>query len=59
MPGVKLVGPLPPELQRYTVYVAAPVSASQKISLVTSFIAHLSSPAARERLAQAGYTSPE
>ena len=59
VPGVKLVGPLPPELQKYTVYVAAPVSGSRKVSVVAEFIKHLSGAQARERLAQAGYTSPE
>jgi molybdate transport system substrate-binding protein len=57
--GVKLVGELPRELQKYTVYVAAPVSSSGKISLVNDFIRHLGGPQARSRLAQAGYTSPE
>ena len=59
VPGVKLVGPLPAELQKYTVYVAAPVSGSRKVSVVAEFIKHLSGAQARERLAQAGYTSPE
>jgi molybdate transport system substrate-binding protein len=59
VPGVKLVGPLPPELQKYTVYVAVAVAGSAKASLVNQFIVHLTGPQARERLAQAGYTSPE
>ena len=54
--GVKLVGELPRELQKYTVYVAAPVSDSP---LVAGFIAHLTGAQARGRLAQAGYTPPE
>jgi molybdate transport system substrate-binding protein len=54
--GVKLVGELPRELQKYTVYVAAPVTDSR---LVLDFIDHLSGPDARKRLAQAGYTAPE
>jgi molybdate transport system substrate-binding protein len=54
--GVKLVGELPRELQKYTVYVAAPVSESR---LVADFIDHLTGPQARKRLAQAGYTAPE
>jgi molybdate transport system substrate-binding protein len=54
--GVKLVGELPRELQKYTVYVAAPVSESK---LAADFIAHLTGPEARKRLAQAGYTAPE
>jgi ABC-type molybdate transport system substrate-binding protein len=56
---VKLAGPLPPELQKYTVYVAVPVSASAKFPVVSQFIAHLTNAQARERLAQAGYTPPE
>jgi molybdate transport system substrate-binding protein len=54
--GVKLVGELPRELQKYTVYVAAPVKPSR---LVLDFIDHLTGPEARARLAQAGYTVPE
>jgi molybdate transport system substrate-binding protein len=54
--GVKLAGPLPGELQKYTTYVAAPVRDSRR---VLDFIDHLSGPEARARLAQAGYTAPE
>ena len=54
--GVKLVGELPRELQKYTVYVAVPVKPSRA---VLDFIDHLTGPQARERLAQAGYTAPE
>jgi molybdate transport system substrate-binding protein len=54
--GVKLVGELPRELQKYTVYVAVPVAESR---LVLDFIDHLTGPEARKRLAQAGYTAPE
>lgn len=56
--GVRLAGPLPPELQKYTVYVAVPVTQSSKQPAVSDFIRHLTGPAARERLAQAGYTAP-
>jgi len=54
--GVKLVGELPRELQKYTVYVAVPVKQSRT---VLDFIDHLTGPEARQRLAQAGYTTPE
>jgi molybdate transport system substrate-binding protein len=54
--GVKLVGELPKELQKYTVYVAVPVKPSRT---VLDFIDHLTGPEARKRLAQAGYTAPE
>ena len=54
--GVKLVGELPRELQKYTVYVAVPMKSS---STVLAFIDHLTGPQAKSRLAQAGYTPPE
>ena len=54
--GVKLVGPLPPELQKYTTYVAAPVRPSR---LATEFVEYLTGREARARLAAAGYSSPE
>ena len=54
--GVKLAGPLPPELQKYTVYVAVDLKSRPE---ARDFVAFLRSPRARERLAQAGYTSPE
>jgi molybdate transport system substrate-binding protein len=54
--GVKLAGPLPPELQKYTTYVAAPVAQSR---LVLGLIEHLSGAEARGLLAQLGYTAPE
>lgn len=54
--GVKLVGELPRELQKYTVYVAVPVTDSRR---VLDLIDHLTGPEARKRLAQAGYTAPE
>jgi molybdate transport system substrate-binding protein len=57
--GVKLAGPLPAELQKYTMYVAVPVTQSSKQQAVSDLIRHLTGPAARERLAQAGYTAPE
>ena len=57
--GVKLAGPLPAELQKYTVYVAVPVTQSSRQPVVSDFIKHLTGPAARARLAQAGYTPPE
>jgi len=55
--GVKLVGELPRELQKYTIYVARPFPTSSKATL--DFIAHLTGPEARARLAPAGYTAPE
>ena len=57
--GVRLVGELPRELQKYTVYVAAPVPSSGKGALVQELIGHLTGPQARQRLAPAGYTAPQ
>ena len=54
--GVKLVGELPKELQKYTTYVAVPVKSSRS---VLDFIDHLTGPQAKSRLAQAGYAAPE
>jgi ABC-type molybdate transport system substrate-binding protein len=54
--GVKLVGELPKELQKYTTYVAVPVKSSRT---ALEFIDYLTGPQAKTRLAQAGYTAPE
>jgi molybdate transport system substrate-binding protein len=56
VPGVKLVGELPKEFQRYTVYTMVAMSERRAVK---DFIAHLTSPQARERLAKAGYTAPQ
>jgi molybdate transport system substrate-binding protein len=56
--GVRLAGPLPPELQKFTVYAAAPVPSSKAGGMAARLIEYLSSAQARGRLAQAGYTSP-
>lgn len=57
--GVRFAGPLPSELQKFTVYVAARVLSSKAGGTATRFIEHLSSPTARSRLARRGYTSPQ
>jgi molybdate transport system substrate-binding protein len=56
--GVRFAGPLPPELQKFTLYLAAIVPASRAAEMAARFIEHLSSAQARGTLAQAGYTSP-
>lgn len=58
VPGVRLVGPLPAELQKYTVYVAVAVPGTPRAAVVDAFIAHLTGPNAAGRLAAAGYTAP-
>ena len=57
--GVRVVGPLPPELQKHTTYVAVPLPASKQGAAVEAFVRHLTSPASRAGLARAGYTAPE
>jgi molybdate transport system substrate-binding protein len=56
VPGVRLVGELPKEFQRYTVYTMVPLTDSKAVA---GFVRHLTSPQARERLAKAGYTAPQ
>jgi molybdate transport system substrate-binding protein len=57
--GVRLVGPLPAELQKYTVYVAVPVPGTEKTAAVSRFVERLTAPEARAKLAAAGYSPPE
>jgi molybdate transport system substrate-binding protein len=57
--GVKLVGPLPAEFQRYTVYAGAVAPGTAKAAAVRDFLQYLSSPEARAGLAKAGYSAPE
>ena len=57
--GVRFAGPLPSELQKFTVYVAARVLSSKAGGTAARFIEHLTSSAARSRLARTGYTSPQ
>jgi molybdate transport system substrate-binding protein len=52
--GVKFVGPLPPEIQNYTAYAAAIVTASDTKGATQQFIRYLSSPQARALLSAAG-----
>ena len=59
VPNVKLVGEIPKDFQRYTVYVAVPMPSSTKKDVVESFIRHLTAPGAKPVLEKAGYTSPQ
>ena len=56
--GVRFAGPLPAELQKFTLYLAAHVPSSRAADMSRRFIEHLSSAQARGKLEQAGYTSP-
>ena len=57
--GVRVVGPLPAELQKYTTYTAVPLPASAQGAALEAFVRHLTSPAARARLPALGYTAPD
>jgi molybdate transport system substrate-binding protein len=57
--GVKLVGPLPAEFQRYTIYAGAVAPGTTKAAAARQFLQYLSSPEARAGLAKAGYSAPE
>jgi molybdate transport system substrate-binding protein len=45
-PGVELVGPLPPELQSYSTFVAGLSAATKEPAAAAALLAHLTSPAA-------------
>jgi len=52
--GLRLIGPLPPELQSYIVYSAAPMTSSMAPHLGKAFINFLASRAAKEAFAVNG-----
>ena len=52
--GVKLVGPLPREIQKSTVYSAAPLARSTASETARAFIAYLARPAFKAKFAAAG-----
>lgn len=54
--GLKLVGPLPAEVQNYTSYTAAPLASSQQPALAQEFVVFLSSAGARSLFVAAGVT---
>jgi molybdate transport system substrate-binding protein len=52
--GVSLVGPLPREIQKVTIYSAAVVTKSDAQEVATAFIASMMAPGARARFAAVG-----
>ncbi len=52
--GLMLAAPLPPELQRYTEYVAAPMAAASNDEGAEAFVRYLGSPAAKALFAARG-----
>ena len=55
--GLRLIGPLPAEVQSYIVYVAAPMSGAASPNAGRTFIAFLGSPAAKSLFAANGVES--
>jgi molybdate transport system substrate-binding protein len=54
--GLKLVGPLPAEIQNYTAYTAAPLASSQQQALAQQFVTFLSGPVGKPLFVAAGVT---
>lgn len=52
--GLRLVGPLPPEVQSYIVYTAAPMTSATSPQAASAFIGYLASPAAKAAFAATG-----
>uniref|UniRef100_UPI000D4B9593 substrate-binding domain-containing protein n=1 Tax=unclassified Variovorax TaxID=663243 RepID=UPI000D4B9593 len=58
VPGATLVGPIPPEVQNYTVYAGAVGAAARDAAAAQAFLALLGSAEARAVLAQKGMEAP-
>jgi molybdate transport system substrate-binding protein len=52
--GLRLIGPLPPEVQSYIVYIAAPMTSATSAQVASAFIGYLASPAAKAVFAATG-----
>jgi len=57
--GVKLVGPLPDELQLYTTYTAGLMSGAPNAEAARSWIRYLAGPAGRRSFADRGMEAPQ
>ena len=54
--GLKLVGPVPAEVQNYTAYTAAPLASSKSQALARQFVGFLSGPVGKPLFVAAGVT---
>jgi molybdate transport system substrate-binding protein len=52
--GLKFVGPLPPEIQNYTIYAATVVNAGSASEAAREFVRYLTAPVAQKVFAAAG-----
>jgi molybdate transport system substrate-binding protein len=58
VPGVKLVGPLPPALQKWTTYTAVAMPGAKSPEAARALVAYLTSPEARAIFAPKGFSAP-
>lgn len=58
VPGVTLIGPLPPEIQNETIYAGAIAAQSPSTAAARDFLAALTGPAAQAVLAEKGLMPP-
>jgi len=54
--GLRLVGPLPADIQNYTAYTAAPLASSQQQALAQQLVAFLAGPVGKPLFVAAGIT---
>jgi molybdate transport system substrate-binding protein len=52
--GLKLVGPLPADIQNYTSYAAAPMTSAAQADLARAFVRYLGGPESKGLFAAAG-----
>ena len=57
--GVKLVGPLPPELQLYTTYTAGIYAGTPNADAARAWIRYLAGPSGRKSFADRGLEAPD
>jgi molybdate transport system substrate-binding protein len=58
VPGIDIVGPLPPELQKETVYTAAVMKGARNPKDAEALLAYLTSPEGRKAFLERGLTAP-
>jgi molybdate transport system substrate-binding protein len=58
VPGVKLVGPLPPALQKWTTYTAVAMPGARSPDAARSLVVYLTGPEARAIFAPKGFAAP-
>jgi molybdate transport system substrate-binding protein len=59
VPGVKLVGPLPPALQKWTTYTAVAMPGARSPDAARELVAFLTGPEARAAFAPRGFAAPD